>query len=328
MDHHLLPRNSDTLPNDENTDPPKQTSGSGHGRQCTDPRNTIDGGNISRTCRAIVRSDTDLVGSARLGASSIVESGVVFAEYTILLKDTLVGDNASFRDTLNAGDGVAVGDNATFHGLVLAAEAFKVGKLATFHEGITTAPQKGSHIGEGSTFDGFATLGNDSNVGDAATFNQGCFIGAGSDLGSGCTIKPSDKHYRSIIGNNCTIGSKFCDTGPATIGENCSIGSNSLIMGAVTIGPECTIGAYTYIGPGVTVKSGTTADYPALVHLEAKLVDFMGFYGINGLMSKTEAEKRMSTLLEINPLQPEGQSVHSQTATSDPRTTDTGQQLS
>ena len=161
--------------------------------------------NVQIWGRSII-GEGSYIGSGSIITRSIVGRNVVVTAYAVI-------ENSILRDSSKAGPFCYIRDNT-----VLEEGAF-AGKFVEL---------KNSHIGEGSkvphlSYMGDATLGHDVN------------IGAGSIT---CNYDGEKKH-KTVIGNNCFIGSNTMFVAPAEVEDGAATAAGSVITQKV---PENSLG--------------------------------------------------------------------------------------
>jgi carbonic anhydrase/acetyltransferase-like protein (isoleucine patch superfamily) len=112
-------------------------------------------------------------------------------------------------------------------------------------------------------------------------------IGRETNIQDGCIIH-CDHDYKTIIGNNVTVGHNAIIHG-CTIGRNCLIGMGSTILDGAVIGDNVIIGANSLITHGKTIPSGVLA-----MGSPAKVVRELTSEEIEGIRQSVEGYVKLS----------------------------------
>ena len=188
-----------------------------NGVRILDPETVYVGADVIISPGVTIMPNVQIWGKSRIGAGSVIGSGSILTNAEIGENVHVIAyaviENSTLHDNTKAGPFCYIRDNT-----VLEAGAF-AGKFVEI---------KNSHIGEGSkvphlSYMGDATLGHDVN------------IGAGSIT---CNYDGVNKN-KTVIGDNCFIGSSTMFVAPAEVGDNSTTAAGSVITQRV---PENSLG--------------------------------------------------------------------------------------
>ena len=188
-----------------------------NGVRIVDPETVYLGADVIISPGVTIMPNVQIWGRSKIGAGSVIGSGSILTNAVIGENVHVIAyaviENSTLKDNTKAGPFCYIRDNT-----VLEAGAF-AGKFVEL---------KNSHIGEGSkvphlSYMGDATLGHDVN------------IGAGSIT---CNYDGVNKN-KTVIGDNCFIGSSTMFVAPAEVGDNSTTAAGSVITQRV---PENSLG--------------------------------------------------------------------------------------
>ena len=189
----------------------------GEGVRILDPETVYIGADVVLMPDVTIMPNVQIWGKSIIGEGSYIGSGSIITRSIIGSNVTITAyaviENSILKDNSKAGPFCYIRDNT-----VLEEGAF-AGKFVEL---------KNSHIGEGSkvphlSYMGDATLGHDVN------------IGAGSIT---CNYDGEKKH-KTVIGNNCFIGSNTMFVAPAEVEDGAATAAGSVITQKV---PENSLG--------------------------------------------------------------------------------------
>ena len=187
------------------------------GVRILDPETVYIGADVILMPDVTIMPNVQIWGKSKIGSGSVIGSGSILTNSVIGENVHVIAyaviENSTLNDSSKAGPFCYIRDNT-----VLEAGAF-AGKFVEL---------KNSRIGEGSkvphlSYMGDATLGHDVN------------IGAGSIT---CNYDGEKKH-KTVIGNNCFIGSNTMFVAPAEVEDGAATAAGSVITQKV---PENSLG--------------------------------------------------------------------------------------
>lgn len=187
------------------------------GVRILDPETVYVGADVELSPDVTIMPNVQIWGKSKISRGSVIGSGSILTDAEIGENVHVIAyaviENSTLRGNSKAGPFCYIRDNT-----VLEAGAF-AGKFVEL---------KNSHIGEGSkvphlSYMGDATLGHDVN------------IGAGSIT---CNYDGEKKH-KTVIGNNCFIGSNTMFVAPAEVEDGAATAAGSVITQKV---PENSLG--------------------------------------------------------------------------------------
>lgn len=160
------------------------------------------------------------------GATLIAPETVYFAADTLIGRDVLIEPHVYF------GPGVTVGDGVTIHG-------FCHIEAAQLAEGAVVGPfarlRPGASLAAGAKVGNFCEVKN-AKIGTQAKVNHLTYIGDAevgtkANIGAGTITCNYDGYFKhkTVIGENCFVGSNSSLIAPVTLGDGSYIGSGSVI---------------------------------------------------------------------------------------------------
>lgn len=173
----------------------------------------------------------DISDEAKIGKNVIIHRG------TIIKGDTVIGDNCEIGpDTLL--DQCVVGDNTKI--LMCVCEKSEIGS------GVTMGPY--SHLRPSSVIKDTVHIGNfcevkNSTVGEGTKIGHLTYVGdtdCGKNVNFGCGVVTANydgkNKFRTVIGDNCFIGSNTNLVAPVTLGDNSLTAAGSTVTDGVPEG--------------------------------------------------------------------------------------------
>ena len=187
------------------------------GVRVADPETVYVGADVSIAPDTVIMPNVQIWGKSRIGRGSIIGSGSILTNAEIGGNVHVIAyaviENSTLHDNAKAGPFCYIRDNT-----VLEAGAF-AGKFVEL---------KNSRIGEGSKVPHLSYMGD-------ATLGHNVNIGAGSIT---CNYDGVHKN-KTVIGDNCFIGSSTMFVAPAEVGDNATTAAGSVITQRV---PENSLG--------------------------------------------------------------------------------------
>lgn len=173
----------------------------------------------------IDKSNCYIDDSVKIGEGCVIYPGVVIEGNCVIGNDCIIGPGCFIRDSV-IGDGCQVYCSHIFSSNI--GNGVLVGPYAFIREGVSVGNECciGSFVEvKKSSIDSLSKVSHLSYIGDAS-------IGCGVNIGGGVITANYDgiNKNKTVIGNDCFIGSNSCLVAPISIGENSVVGASSCIV--------------------------------------------------------------------------------------------------
>ena len=173
----------------------------------------------------IDKSNCYIDDSVKIGEGCVIYPGVVIEGNCVIGNDCIIGPGCFIRDSV-IGDGCQVYCSHIFSSNI--GNGVLVGPYAFIREGVSVGNECciGSFVEvKKSSIDSLSKVSHLSYIGDAS-------IGSGVNIGGGVITANYDgiNKNKTVIGNDCFIGSNSCLVAPISIGENSVVGASSCIV--------------------------------------------------------------------------------------------------
>lgn len=184
------------------------------GVKCMDPRTTWVGPKTAVGCDVTIEPNVQIWGRSTIGTRSRIGSFTVLRDAE-LAEDVIIAGSCRIFDS-SVGTGASIGPFAFIRQNAVIDEGARVGRFVEI---------KSSHVGKRSKVPHLSYIG-DAEIGENTN------IGAGTIT---CNYD-GDKKNRTIIGDNCFLGSNTMLVAPVQLGDNSTTGAGSVITSDVPQG--------------------------------------------------------------------------------------------